>query len=136
MNEELKRTLRFGLIGVASTGIYFALLVLLRPAITSTILLTALCYGMAMIFNFLAQGLFTFRAKKLTGTQLVRYVIMQGTALIINSGAMFVGVDKWGLALIPTQLLVTACVTTGTYLASKNWVYTASTSKAEIYHRL
>ncbi|SMD03272.1 GtrA family protein [Primorskyibacter flagellatus] len=123
MNKEINRTLRFGLIGIASTGGYFVLLILLGPVISSTILLTALCYGMAMVFNFLAQGLFTFKAKRLTGTQLVRYVTMQGTALIANSSAMFVVVDQWGLPLIPAQLIVMACVTISTYLASRNWVY-------------
>lgn len=123
MNKELGRTLRFGLIGLASTGFYFALLVLLGPLIGSTILLTALCYGLAMVFNFLAQGLFTFQAKTLTRGQLVRYIVMQGSALVVNSGAMFVAVDLWGLALIPSQLGVTACITAGTYLASRNWVY-------------
>ena len=116
-------TLRFGLVGIASTGFYFALLILLDYAIESTILLTALCYGMAMVFNFLAQGLFTFQVKALNRSQLTRYVVMQGTALILNSVAMFVFVDQWAFPLISAQLLVTACITLGTYLVSKNWVY-------------
>lgn len=116
-------TLRFGLVGIASTGFYFALLILLDYAIESTILLTALCYGMAMVFNFLAQGLFTFQVKALTRSQLARYVVMQGTALILNSVAMFVFVDQWAFPLISAQLLVTACIILGTYLVSKNWVY-------------
>ncbi|WP_342070396.1 GtrA family protein [Yoonia algicola] len=123
MNEDIKRTLRFGLIGVASTVIYFVLLIGMRPFIDSTIYLTAFCYGTAMVFNFFAQGLFTFRAERLAGIHLVRYVVMQGVALVINSGAMFVAVDQLGLGLILAQVIVTACVTVGTYLASKNWVY-------------
>jgi putative flippase GtrA len=123
MNNKIKRIQRFGLIGVASTGIYFVLLILLRPVIGSTILLTSLCYGTAMFFNFFAQGLFTFRAKKLTGIHLVRYIMMQGAALVVNSGAMYMAVDQWGLGLISAQLIVTACVTIGSYLASQNWVY-------------
>lgn len=123
MNCRIKRIQRFVLIGVASTGIYFVLLILLRPVIDSVILLTALCYGTAMFFNFFAQGLFTFRAKKLTSIHLSRYFIMQGAALVINSGAMYMAVDRWGLGLISAQLIVTACVTICSYLASQNWVY-------------
>ncbi len=123
MNAELARTLRFGLIGIASTGFYFLLLILLRPVIPSTILLTALCYGIAMGFNFLAQGLFTFQAKKLSGTQLGRYIVVQGSALVANSFAMAWAVDKMGFTLIPSQLVITAIVTVAVYVVSKRWVF-------------
>ncbi len=123
MNAELARTLRFGLIGIASTGFYFLLLIILRPLIPSTMLLAAICYAIAMAFNFLAQGLFTFQTTKLTGKQLGRYIVVQGTALIVNSVALAGAVDRMGFALIPSQLVITAVVTVCVYVVSKRWVF-------------
>lgn len=123
MSAELWKVVRFGIIGVASAAFYFGLLIALKPFIGSVIALAALCYVIAMGFNFLAQALFTFQAKKLTQRQLKRYIVMQGTALIANFLAMALLVDGFGLPLLPSQLGVTAVVTIFTYMTSKKWVY-------------
>ncbi len=123
MKPAFYKIIRFGIVGVASTAFYFGLLVTLKPLIGSVIVLTALCYVLAMGFNFLAQALFTFQTEKLTRRQLKRYTIMQGAALVANSLMMAVLVDGLSLSLVPSQLGVTAVVTIFTYMTSKNWVY-------------
>lgn len=114
---------RFIIIGIASTGLYFGLLVALRPMIASTALLAAVCYGLSMIFNFLAQGLWTFRSSRLGGPQIRRYAIMQGGAMGINSLGMQTLVERFEVPLLTSQLMITSLVTACVYVLSKRWVY-------------
>lgn len=119
-----RQMLRFAMIGVASTALYFGLLIVLRPIIGSIIVLTAVCYAVAMGLNFLAQGFFTFEVQRPSSRQMSRYVVMHGSALVANSLAMAGLVDALGVNLLVAQICVTGCITCATFLVSKLWVYT------------
>lgn len=121
--HRYRRLLRFATVGLLSTAFYFLLLLALRPFFQSTALLAATCYGTAMLFNYTVQSLWTFKVRQLSGQSAFRYICMQGCAMIVNSAAMALLVDVLGLMLVPSQLLVTACVTVGIYALSANWVY-------------
>jgi putative flippase GtrA len=123
MTTIRSQPLRFIVIGLASTALYFALLLLLQPYIASTALLAALCYAVSMAFNFIAQGLWTFARQRLSSSNVLRYVCVQGSALLANAWAMGALVDGIGLPLIPSQIAVTAVVTVFVYLLSVAWVY-------------
>ena len=123
MTKEQQRAVRFIVIGLLSTGLYFGLLILFRPLIASTFWLTAFCYGLAMCLNFLAQGFFTFEAKALSHRNLGRYIVMQGSALLLNSLAMALFVDRFGMPLLLSQVFVTGVITVMVYFVSKTWVY-------------
>ncbi|MEM1065283.1 MAG: GtrA family protein, partial [Pseudomonadota bacterium] len=103
--------------------LYFGLLVGLRGVIGGTFVLTAVCYALSMVFNFAAQGLFTFRAVRLTGRSALRYTVVQVGALLTNSLAMFGLVDGLNLPLLGAQVCVTAAVALAVYFVSKHWVY-------------
>lgn len=117
------QVLRFILIGLLSTGLYFTLLIILDPLIPSIMLLAAVCYTISMAFNFLAQALFTFQVQRLSRQKLTRYSIMHGTALLLNSIMMSALVDVFELKLIIAQLFVTGIITVMTFALSKAWVY-------------
>ena len=123
MRQSRTRPLRFVLIGGASTALYFALLLLLRPSIPSTTLLAALCYAISMGFNFVAQGLWTFQSGRLSSRNLMRYGCMQGAGLVVNAAVMGVLVDGLDLPLLPAQIAVTGLLTLCVYFLSANWVY-------------
>lgn len=123
MTETRMQMLRFVLIGLSSTGLYFTLLILLEPLIPSVMLLAAVCYLISMAFNFLAQALFTFQVQRLSSQQLVRYSIMLGTALLLNSAMMGALVNVLDLRLVVAQLIVTSIITVMTFALSKTWVY-------------
>ena len=123
MRDEHRRIARFIFTGVASTGVYFALLILLQPVIPATLWLTALCYSIAMCLNFLAQGLFTFRTQRLSRKHLGRYIVMQGSALAMNSLTMALLVDVLNVPLLLAQVFVTGIITIAVYLLSRTWVF-------------
>lgn len=123
MTETKKQVLRFVLIGLCSTGLYFVLLVILEPLIPSIMLLAAVCYVISMAFNFLAQALFTFQVQGLTHQQMKRYLIMHGLALVLNSTMMSALVNTLDFQLVVAQICATGLITIITFTLSKSWVY-------------
>ena len=121
--ENRMQILRFTMIGLLSTGLYFTLLIVLDPLIPSVMLLSAACYTISMAFNFLSQALFTFQVQNLSRQQLTRYSIMHGTALLLNSIMMSALVDVFEFRLIIAQVFVTGIITVMTFALSKAWVY-------------
>ena len=115
--------LRFMLIGLFSTGLYFVLLIIFEPLIPSIMVLAAVCYIISMAFNFLAQALFTFQVQRLSGQQLTRYSIMHGAALLLNSTMMSGLVNILDFKLLIAQVFVTSIITVMTFALSKTWVY-------------
>ena len=123
MIEARMQMLRFVLIGLSSTGLYFALLIIFEPLIPTIMLLAAVCYAISMAFNFLAQALFTFQVQRLSRQQLMRYSIMHGFALSLNSISMSALVNALGIQLLIAQIFVTSFITIMTFALSKTWVY-------------
>lgn len=123
MTEAQHQIIRFLATGLASTGLYFALLVILIPFVPSVIFLTAICYIISMGANFMAQAFFTFEVKRLSAKQLRRYVTMHGSAMLINSAAMSILVNNFHIQFFASQVLVTGFITILTFTVSKSWVY-------------
>ena len=123
MKDSRMQMLRFMLIGLFSTGLYFVLLIIFEPLIPSIMVLAAVCYIISMAFNFLAQALFTFQVQRLSGQQLTRYSIMHGAALLLNSTMMSGLVNILDFKLLIAQVFVTSIITVMTFALSKTWVY-------------
>lgn len=114
---------KFGLVGVSSTLLYFGLLFLFEGMIESIFFLTSVSYAFSMGYNYLVQGRFTFQSPKATKQSFSRFVIMHGTALVLNGIAMSLLVSGIGMSLYPAQIMVTILVAIGTYVVSRNWVF-------------
>jgi len=123
LKDSRMQMLRFMLIGLFSTGLYFVLLIIFEPLIPSIMVLAAVCYIISMAFNFLAQALFTFQVQRLSGQQLTRYSIMHGAALLLNSTMMSGLVNILDFKLLIAQVFVTSIITVMTFALSKTWVY-------------
>ncbi|MET0249979.1 MAG: GtrA family protein [Sphingobium sp.] len=123
MRAELGRIFRFALVGLSSTAIYFVLLWGLRDAIGSVIILTAVCYLVSMVYNFVLQSAFTFRAGPPTRHAVLRFALMHCMAMGINSASMAGLVTGLHMPMFAAQVVVTALVSILVFLASKHWVY-------------
>ncbi|RCW81072.1 GtrA family protein [Paracoccus lutimaris] len=120
---HLRQVLSFVLVGASSTGLYFLLLWALRGSIPSTFALTACCYGVSMIYNYILQSWLTFRAGPPTRRSMSRFVIMHLTAMAMNSLLMAGLVDGLHLPLYQTQIGVTLFISAMIFIVSKRWVY-------------
>ena len=122
-SQHLRQILSFVLVGASSTGLYFLLLWSLRGSIASTLLLTACCYGISMIYNYILQSWVTFRSGPPTRRSMSRFVVMHASAMALNSGLMAGLVDGLQLPLYMTQVVVTFFISAMIFVVSKHWVY-------------
>ena len=122
-SQHLRQILSFVLVGASSTGLYFLLLWALRGGIASTLLLTACCYGISMVYNYILQSWVTFRSGPPTRRSMSRFVAMHASAMALNSGLMAGLVDGLQLPLYMTQVVVTFFISAMIFVVSKHWVY-------------
>ena len=122
-SQHLRQILSFVLVGASSTGLYFLLLWTLRGSIPSTLLLTACCYGISMVYNYILQSWVTFRSGPPTRRSMSRCVAMHASAMALNSGLMAGLVDGLQLPLYMTQVVVTFFISAMIFVVSKHWVY-------------
>lgn len=120
---HLRQVLCFVLVGASSTGLYFLLLWALRGSIASILLLTASCYGISMIYNYVLQSWLTFRAGPPTRRSLSRFGAMHMGAMALNSLLMAGLVEGLGTPLFLTQIMVTGFISAMIFIVSKRWVY-------------
>lgn len=121
--RNLRQIVSFVLVGASSTGLYFLLLWALRGTIASTLLLTAACYAISMVYNYVLQSWLTFRAGPPTRRSMARFVAMHLGAMALNSGLMAGLVDGLRLPLYGAQIAVTLVISALVFLVSKHWVY-------------
>lgn len=114
---------KFGLVGAASAGVYFLCLFLLRPFAPTTILLTAACYVISAVFNFVAQSRFTFSVQGAQASRMLRFVAMHGICLVMNSALMHLAVDVMRQGLFLSQIAMSAIVAVLSFAMSAGWVF-------------
>lgn len=119
----LRKAVKFGAVGLSSVAVYFVILALLRPVIASVALLAAVAYVGSAVFNYIAQSRFTFDADTRDTGAMLRYGLMHGLCIVINSAGMHLSVVVWGLNFWLSQLAVTVLVAGTSFLLSYLWVY-------------
>lgn len=113
---------KFGLVGLTTVGIYFAVLALARPMVQGVVALSLLAYTVSAVFNFAVQAHVTFGTRP-DGAKLRRYILMHLLCMGMNSGLMHLLVDRAGLGLYGAQVLVTGVIAATSFLLSRFWVY-------------
>jgi putative flippase GtrA len=121
--KDAWKFLKFAMVGLASTMIYFLLLAVMSEFIANILILTAVCYALSMLLNYLMQSLYTFRAGPPSRRAVSRYATMHAGALVFNSLAMKTMVDILSAPLIPSQILVMGVLAVSTFFISKLWVF-------------
>jgi putative flippase GtrA len=123
-SAELGRILRFGLVGLLSTGIYMLLFAgitrWLQPVPASV-----LAYLISMAINYLMQSRFTFRQSATSRASAVRFTVMQLGCMATNSSLLWVATGPLGLPALPSQAVIILFVAGLSYLLSRFWVYSA-----------
>lgn len=113
---------KFGFVGLATVGVYFVVLALARPVAPGVVALSLLAYMVSAVFNFIAQARVTFGIQP-NGNKLGRYILMHLLCMGLNSGLMYLLVERVGLGLYSAQFLVTGVIATTSFVLSRLWVY-------------
>lgn len=122
--EEIRKIVKFGIIGVINTLLFFTLFFLFFNIIKFHYLLaTTISYFLAIINSFAFNKKWTFESNGNSRKEFIKFCFVNCIAIIVNSLVMFLLVDKIGLNPWFAQVLticVTMCVN---YLGNRLWTF-------------
>lgn len=120
----VQKTIRFGFVGITSSGIYVVFTALLvkylpiDPKIAS-----ALGYFAALPFNFIAHRQYTFVANGIVGREIVRFIIVHATNIAVSVAAVAITVDGLGLSYAFGMAATVFLTWIVTFLLLNVWVF-------------
>ncbi|WP_417459320.1 GtrA family protein [Kordiimonas sp.] len=127
-SSSRSQAIRFLLVGCSNAALSYVVLVLAFPLLKSLPLGGALAqaasYSAGIIWSFVLNRRFTFTGSRndRTAPQMLRFVILQVSLLLISSGLIEAALQQ-GWPLTPSWLVVMGFVTVVNFLLSKYWVF-------------
>lgn len=120
--------LRFGVIGLGATGIHIGLVwTLLRHTTLPVLLANAMAFATAFCFSFAGNYLWTFQSPGNPGKAMRRFLVISGSAFLINS-FLLSGILRYGVFSAWEATLLSSCaVPVITFLASRIWGFEKQT---------
>lgn len=107
-----KQLARFGVVGVANTGLTAATYAVLRSGGTPTLLAAPIGFVVGATNGYIWNGRWTFRTRSPGAAR--RYVLVQLGALCATDALLAGGLP---------YLAVLACVTLGSFVACRRWAF-------------
>jgi len=120
---ELARLLRFALVGLSVAGIYAAGYAGLRWGGLAPWAASALAFTIAVIWQYVAQGRFTFGVRTGVDHQAARFAATIGLGLVISTVLVGWVAPAAGLAEGAALVLVIVWLPIQNYLLFRLWVY-------------
>src|SRR3954471_9245212 len=105
LRKALLELIRFGSVGGSTAVMYFALVWLLGELLSFPMwVIATLASGPPLLTAYLLHRSFTFNSKKQHKSGGPRFLVVQLTALVLNSVVIWLGVDLEHLPFVPVQL--------------------------------
>ena len=123
------RIARFGLVGVASNGVYLGVLYGVGYFGPPVELAGAAAYLVSMAVNYLLQRTFAFQSQRQHRHAIWRFVSVHMIGLALNSAVLSVGTRVFGVHLLVAQAVAILLVAAWTYFALGRVVFPQSRSK-------
>jgi putative flippase GtrA len=126
---RLNRTLvaqfvKFGIVGVSNTAIFFAVYAALVDGLGVWYLAASACgYAVGMVNGFLWNRRWTFRGHVGDALTPVRWFVVQGCGLAADLGLVFLFVHDLGMDKLLGQACAIALVVVCTFLANRAWTF-------------
>ena len=124
MKQRFAALSRFSLVGLGATAIYLIVsngvvaIGLLSPEWGSLI-----AYLAGMIFSFLGQSQFTFRAGPVTLDQAVRFSVLSGCGIIISYAGVYFLVKYATVPALPATFLTAGAIALFSFGLMNVWVF-------------
>lgn len=125
LNDENKRFLKFGIVGVSNTALSFLIYVLLVRISIHYMIASIIAYIAGIANSYILNTAFVFKEKK-TMKNLFKFSSVYISALLINLSLLFVMVDILGVGPIIGQVIVTVLVMFYNYIMQKKWTFSSS----------
>ncbi|MFA5938567.1 MAG: GtrA family protein [Sinimarinibacterium sp.] len=124
------RFVRFLLVGGFATVLMYVLLIIgteilgIAPVISSI-----LAYVLSALANYALNHRYTFRSTQAHRVALIRFAIVSGCGLLLNTAIMYVGTELYSWHYLIAQVLATICVLFWNFLGSQLWTFRTSAAK-------
>src|ERR1700757_2485895 len=118
--------LKFGIVGVSNTLIFFAVYTLLLKAFGVWYLAASgIGFAVGAVNGFLLNRAWTFRGHVGDALTPVRWFVVQSCGLLVNLGLVYLFVDGFGLDKLVGQALTIGIVTVLTFFVNRAWTFKA-----------
>ncbi len=122
---------KFGLVGVSNTLLTLAVYTLLLKVFGLWyVAASAIGFAVGAVNGFLWNRSWTFRGHVGDSLTPVRWFVVQGCGLLVNSGLVFAFVDGARLDKLLAQGLTIVIVTILTFIANRSWTFRVGTPAA------
>lgn len=123
MRLRLAELVRFGLVGLSSTLVYFVVYAALVWAGTPYVLASIAGFGLSAGWGYVLHHRYTFRTQGGSVQSLAGWLALQGTLLGVNVAALSVLVHGAGLDRIVAQLIVLPFIPLLSYAVGRRLVF-------------
>lgn len=118
---------RFGWVGLFTLGMYVVEMWLLAHHTHWPAWLNAtIAYGPCLVVNYVLHRSFTFRHDGEHLRSGLRYLAVQLGGMGINSGVLWLAVDRLGLPFFPAQVAALLIAAVWSYVGQKAWAFASS----------
>ena len=124
------QTIRFGLVGIISNALLYALYLILTALGIGPKLAMTLAYAIGVMQSFILNRRWTFGYRGASHDALVRYLGAHAFGYVLNWLILWFAVDRLGLGHQWVQLPAIAVVAASTFLLNRYWVFSLPTPKA------
>ncbi len=127
----LLQFVKFGIVGVSNTLIFFAVYTLLLKAFgVWYVAASGIGFAIGAVNGFLWNRAWTFRGHVGDALTPVRWFVVQTSGLLLNLGLVYLFVDGAGLDKLSGQAVTIAIVTVLTFFANRAWTFRGHASAA------
>jgi putative flippase GtrA len=122
---------KFGIVGVSNTLIFFLVYTLLLKAFgVWYVAASGIGFAVGAINGFLWNRAWTFKGHVGDALTPVRWFVVQTSGLLVNLGLVYLFVDGAGLDELVGQAVTIVIVTVLTFLANRAWTFRGHTPAA------
>jgi len=115
---------KFGIVGVSNTLIFFAVYTLLLKAFgVWYVAASGIGFAVGATNGFLWNRAGTFKGHVGDALTPVRWFVVQSSGLLINLGLVYLFVDGFGLGKLEGQAVTIVVVTVVTFLVNRAWTF-------------
>ena len=124
LSEDLFRFIKFALVGVLNTLINWIIFFILNSAGVYYLLANVISYSISTLNSYLWNSKWVFKYKGDNKKETTfKFILLNVLGLILNTGILFILVDKLGLNKMIGLIITTAIVMIINYLINKLWVF-------------
>ena len=121
---ELRRLIKFGLVGILATFVYYLALWWMVEILNIPVLLaTSIAFVMVTIENYLLHYKWTFRSYNAHTIAFPRFIFMSAGGFIINFVIMLSGVKLLDFNYLIVQAAAIALVVTWNFVLTHFWIF-------------